>query len=77
MIKKDDTVKLIDFGTWKELADKKGKTGTLCGTPYYLAPEIALGFQGDAKYGKKCDIWSLGVILHVMATNEFPIEAKK
>ena len=32
--------------------------GTMCGTPYYSAPET---FHGDV--GKASDIWSLGIVL--------------
>ena len=32
--------------------------GTMCGTPYYSAPET---FHGDV--GKPSDIWSLGIVL--------------
>jgi len=32
--------------------------GTMCGTPYYSAPET---FEGDV--GKPLDIWSFGIVL--------------
>ena len=34
------------------------------GSAEYMAPEVVEAFQGDAPaYDKKCDLWSLGVIL--------------
>ena len=31
------------------------------GSPYYMAPEVIRGC-----YTMKCDIWSVGVIFHIM-----------
>lgn len=39
------------------------------GTPHYIAPEILEG-----KYGKSVDIWSLGVVLYLMITRNFPFK---
>ena len=56
------TVKVCDFGVSKLV--KKGETiYDQCGTPAYLAPEIAadMGYEGYT-----VDIWSLGVLLYAM-----------
>jgi serum/glucocorticoid-regulated kinase 2 len=50
---------LTDFGLAKELEDGE-QTGSFCGTPEYLAPEIVAGGQHD----KAVDWWSLGILLY-------------
>ena len=48
---------------------------TSCGSPHYVAPEI-LNFDGTARYdGREADVWSLGVILHVLLCYRLPFEA--
>lgn len=61
-----DELKLIDFGLAQSFS-KKDKMKTICGSPYYLAPEIL-----NQKYTKKCDVWSLGVMLFELLTGELP-----
>jgi calcium-dependent protein kinase len=59
-------VKVIDFGLSRFFtADKK--LYQRCGTPYYIAPEVL-----KKKYDEKCDIWSIGVILHVLLCGSPP-----
>ena len=49
---------------------------TACGSPHYVAPEI-LTFDGGAAYdGLLSDVWSLGVLLHVMLCYKLPFEAE-
>jgi len=43
---------------------------TLCGTKYYLAPEIVRG----ESYSIPCDVWSLGVILFTMCCGFLPFD---
>ncbi|CAB9514247.1 MAP kinase-activated protein kinase 2 (Fragment) [Seminavis robusta] len=37
----------------------------------YMAPEVV---AIDKSYGPKCDVWSLGIIAHVLLTNQFPLD---
>ena len=67
--KRDFTsLKLIDFG----LATNSLKDTKSVGTPYYMSPEIIKG-----NYSPKTDMWSVGVIIHLMLTGKFPFEVPK
>ena len=66
-------VKLVDFGLSRFLdhADAQlTKTGTLMGTPTFMAPEQATGQRGD----HRVDIYGVGVILYVALTGRPPFE---
>lgn len=39
-----------------------------CGTPKFMAPEVAK----ERHYDFKCDIWSVGVIAHILLCNKAP-----
>merc|ERR1712123_57358 len=69
MINSDGYLKLIDFGNAKI---SNGKTRTICGTAYYMAPEMAAG----KRYGRAADWWSVGIILYEMlhGLNAFEIK---
>merc|ERR1712227_830945 len=43
------------------------------GTPIYMSPAM---IAGKEKYGAKCDIWSAGVIFHILLTGEHPFLEK-
>jgi serine/threonine protein kinase len=63
-------VKLGDFGFSKHYEETiSNDVGhTLCGTPYYLSPEM----WGGERYSKKADLWSVGIVLFEMMTLRRP-----
>lgn len=63
-------IKLGDFGFSREYdSTVSGDVGsTFCGTPYYLAPEL----WNQAPYGKKADMWALGVVLYELMALKKP-----
>ncbi|MEM1415587.1 MAG: serine/threonine-protein kinase [Myxococcota bacterium] len=70
----DDRIKLVDFGVSKFLANVDGeslmtRTGTALGTPYYMSPEQA---QGDKGVDARTDLYSLGVVLFKLLTDQHP-----
>jgi tetratricopeptide (TPR) repeat protein len=73
-------VKILDFGVAKRLArpadaDATASTasqpGTLSGTPAYMAPEVLLEKESDAR----ADIFSLGIVCYEMLTAQHPFRA--
>ena len=43
---------------------------TLCGSPMYMAPEVIMSLQYDAK----ADLWSLGTIVFQCLTGKAPFQ---
>jgi len=65
LLTREGHIIMTDFGLSKEgLHDKDDRTGTFCGTPEYLAPEVLEG-KG---YGKAVDWWSFGTLVYEMLT---------
>src|SRR5262249_27184526 len=62
---------LMDFGVARiQYEGNLTKTGTLMGTPHYLAPEQPLGKPVDGR----SDIYSLGIMLYEMLTGSPPFQ---
>ena len=60
------TIKLIDFGTCNYIKHK-GMLTLRVGSPFYIAPEVLKG-----NYNNKCDIWSAGILLHILLVGQPP-----
>ena len=65
MVVKNGYLKLIDFGTAKEIEDR---TKTIIGTPHYMAPEVILGKE----YSFPIDFWSISICMYEFICGEVP-----
>lgn len=78
---------LADFGIAKHLTSDLKRMHTIVGTPEYCAPEVGFKadrqiYQNFSRvatidndhpgYDEKCDLWSLGVITHIMVSGISP-----
>lgn len=71
MLTTNDTVKILDFGIARMLADTATRlttTGRIVGTPAYMSPEQAQGHAVDAR----ADQYSLGCVLFELLTGHTP-----
>lgn len=79
IVQRDGLVKLLDFGIARtgqqpgqSAAQGMTRTGTLVGTPAYMAPERLRGEQFDGR----SDIFSTGVMLYQALTGVLPFDAE-
>ena len=72
MLEEDGRVVLTDFGISKAAqgASQLTGTGTIIGTPHYMAPEQAKGLEVDGR----ADQYSLGIVGHQILTGKQPFE---
>ncbi|EOD15065.1 hypothetical protein EMIHUDRAFT_44037, partial [Emiliania huxleyi CCMP1516] len=67
----EPNVKLGDFGVSRLFSTETHLAETMCGTPYYLSPELVRGLP----YSQPSDVWALGVILFELLTLKRPFSA--
>ena len=79
IVQRDGLVKLLDFGIARtgqqpgqQVEQGMTRTGTLVGTPAYMAPERLRGEQFDGR----SDIFSAGVMLYQALTGVLPFDAE-
>jgi predicted Ser/Thr protein kinase len=75
LLTKDGQPKITDFGLAKQLEGESGQThsGTILGTPSYMAPEQAEGKIHEV--GPLSDTYALGAILYELLTGRPPFKA--
>ncbi|MBM4424695.1 MAG: tetratricopeptide repeat protein [Chloroflexi bacterium] len=66
----DGAVKLTDFGLARSIASRLTTDGSITGTVFYLAPELALG----QPYDGRADLYALGVLLYELTTHKLPFD---
>jgi tetratricopeptide (TPR) repeat protein/predicted Ser/Thr protein kinase len=76
LLARDGTPKITDFGLAKLVDGKEAhtRTGSVVGTPSYMAPEQALG--QNRTIGPAADIYSLGSILYEALTGRPPFRGE-
>lgn len=66
LLDREGYVKIADFGLCKEGIGYGDKTGTFCGTPEFLAPEVLT----ENTYTRAVDWWGFGVLIFEMLVGE-------
>ena len=63
-------VKIIDFGLSQLLSGIETESGKIDiprrGTPNYMAPEALMEQSSEIENMKKCDLWSVGMIMYYL-----------
>lgn len=70
LVNDEGVVKLADFGASKCmecLEEDRLENMTMCGTPYFMAPEVF-----EENYGTKADVWACACVAYQMCTTNPP-----
>ena len=69
-------IKLTDYSVSYCYKDKKKIKLPMVGTCYYMSPEILRKDTIDASDASKIDVYSIGVLLYLLAFNDYPYKLK-
>jgi serine/threonine-protein kinase len=71
IVRPDGTPVLMDFGLARDVEERERltQTGTMLGTPAYMAPEQ---HDGARDVDGRADVWAVGVLLHEAIAGERP-----
>ncbi|KAG1538088.1 hypothetical protein G6F51_009985 [Rhizopus arrhizus] len=72
MLGLDGHIKMADYGLCKENMGYGRTTGTFCGTPEFMAPEILK----EQNYGRAVDWWAYGVLIYEMLLGQSPFRGE-
>ncbi|KAI8350326.1 hypothetical protein EDC96DRAFT_577796 [Choanephora cucurbitarum] len=72
MLGLDGHIKMADYGLCKENMGYGKTTGTFCGTPEFMAPEILR----EQNYGRGVDWWAYGVLIYEMLLGQSPFRGE-
>ncbi|KAI8877450.1 hypothetical protein K501DRAFT_230241 [Backusella circina FSU 941] len=72
MLGLDGHIKMADYGLCKENMGFGKTTGTFCGTPEFMAPEILK----EQNYGRGVDWWAYGVLIYEMLLGQSPFRGE-
>jgi serine/threonine protein kinase len=73
---KPNAIRIADFGLTKKLEHGQHYTRSRCGTPKFMAPEIAHVPRDRRRYDNKVDVWSFGVIGALILSGQANIARK-
>ncbi|XP_014248739.1 serine/threonine-protein kinase PLK4 isoform X2 [Cimex lectularius] len=70
LLTKKMRVKIADFGLATQLSRPDEKHMTMCGTPNYISPEVAM----RSSHGLEADVWGLGCMLYTLLAGKPPFD---
>eukprot|EP01094_Clydonella_sp_ATCC50884_P011053 TRINITY_DN20850_c0_g1_i1.p1 TRINITY_DN20850_c0_g1~~TRINITY_DN20850_c0_g1_i1.p1 ORF type:complete len:528 (+),score=230.40 TRINITY_DN20850_c0_g1_i1:141-1724(+) len=71
LIGRGNHLKIVDFGTAKDLGDRLARSSSFVGTAEYVAPELLR----DKEAGLAADLWSLGCMVYQLVCGRPPFRA--
>ncbi|KAG5178509.1 kinase-like domain-containing protein [Tribonema minus] len=76
LVSSDGVIKITDFGLSAMCGrgNSHRRQRSVCGTPYYTAPEVFGGGGARSYDARRADVWSAGIVLFTMLAGQLPFE---